>query len=59
MLPWIKPELYAVANSVRNAKATVKPCTDDWCDLDYVGAELKLAWRGIVISELGAEILGD
>ena len=59
VLPWIKPELEAVARSVRNAKSTVEPRTDDWCDLDYVGADLKLAWRGIVISELGAEILGD
>ena len=59
VLPWIKPELEAVAKSVRKAKSTVRPRTDDWCDLDYVGADLKLAWRGIVISELGAKILGD
>jgi len=59
VLPWIKPELEAVATSWRKAKASGRPCADDMCDLDYVGAELKLAWRGIVISELGAEILGD
>jgi len=59
VLPWIRPQLDSVAKSMRPARAAVQPCTDDWNDLDYLGAELKLAWRGIVINELGAKILGD
>lgn len=59
VLPWIEPQLEAVARSARRAEARVEPPTDDWSDVDYVGAELKLAWRAIVMSELGAEILGD
>jgi len=59
VLPWIRPELETLAKSVRPARDTVEPCTDDWNDLDYLGADLKLSWRSIVINELGARILGD
>lgn len=58
-LPWIEAQLEAVARSARRAEATVEPPTDDWSDVDYVGADIKLAWRAIVMSELGAEVLGD
>jgi spermidine synthase len=59
VLPWILPQLEAVARSVRTAKASVEVPTDDWNDLDYAGADLKLSWREIIVNELGAAVLGD
>jgi spermidine synthase len=59
VLPWIRPELESIERTMRPARADVEPCTDDWNDLDYLGSDLKLAWRSIVIKELGAKILGD
>jgi spermidine synthase len=59
VLPWITPQLESLAKSVRPARDLVEPCTVDWNDLDYLGADLKLTWRSIVINELGANILGD
>ena len=59
VLPWIRPQLESIVKSIRPARSSVQPCTDDWNDLDYLGADLKLAWRSIVINELGAKILGD
>jgi len=58
VLPWMLPDLELVARSAHQARATVTPRTDDWDDIDYAGAELKLSWRSIVISELGASVLG-
>jgi spermidine synthase len=59
VLPWIRLKLEAILKSERPAQAVVRPGTDDWSDLDYADAEVRLTWRKIPISELGAKILGD
>jgi hypothetical protein len=59
-LPWIKLQCETLALLPDNKpQETIPLQTDDWSDLDYADADIKLAYRRLVISELGAAILGD
>ncbi|KPK28216.1 MAG: hypothetical protein AMJ61_03195 [Desulfobacterales bacterium SG8_35_2] len=59
VLPHIKYKLDAIAKTMRPAAAVVAPPTDDFNDLDYAGAEIRIALRKILIADMGAEVLGD
>jgi spermidine synthase len=57
----LKPKLKALEALGRPAKrdSAVEVGTDDFCDLDYAEAELRLEWRKLVFQTLGAGILSD
>ena len=55
----IKYRLNDILKSMRPAAATIAPPTDDFNDLDYAGADLRLSLRKILIAEMGAIVLGD
>ena len=55
----IKDRLNDILKSMRPAAATIAPPTDDFNDLDYAGADLRLSLRKILIAEMGAVVLGD
>lgn len=59
VLPFIRLKLDAMAKTMRPATATVVPPTDDFNDLDYAGADIRLALRRILIADMGADVLGD
>jgi hypothetical protein len=44
---------------MRPASKTVPAPTDDFNDLDYAGADIRLALRRILIADMGAAVLGD
>jgi len=59
-LPWIRLQCEALVPLSDNTWADEMPMqTDDWSDLDYADADMKLAYRRLISSELGAAILGD
>jgi len=59
-LPWIKLQCEALKPLPDNTQQSAVPQqTDDWSDLDYADADIKLVYRRLVSSELGAGILGD
>ena len=59
VLPHIKYKLDAIAKTMRTAVARVEPPTDDFNDLDYAGADIRLALRRVLIADMGADVLGD
>ena len=59
-LPWIRLQCEALVPLPDATWKDVMPTqTDDWSDLDYADADMKLAYRRLISSELGAAILGD
>jgi len=55
----IKYKLNDILESMRPAAATIDPPTDDFNDLDYAGADIRLALRKILIADMGAIVFGD
>jgi spermidine synthase len=59
VLPSIQYRLTDILKSMRPATAKVPPPTDDFNDLDYAGADMRLSVRKILIGDMGARILGN
>lgn len=55
----IQHKLDDMLRSMRPATITVPPPTDDLNDLDFAGADMRLAVRKILIADMGASVLGD
>jgi len=55
----IKYKLNDILKSMRPAAASIPPPTDDFNDLDYAGADIRLSVRKILIADMGAIVLGD
>jgi spermidine synthase len=58
-LPEVEHRTRNLVGQGRPAKATVPPATDDFSDVDFVDADLRLEWRKLVLSQIGPEVLGD
>jgi spermidine synthase len=59
VLPSIQHKLVDILKSMRPAIAKVPPPTDDFNDLDYAGADMRLSIRKILIADMGAVVLGN
>ena len=59
VLPSIKYKLNDILQSMRPASARIARPTDDFNDLDYAGADMRLAVRRILIKDMGAIVLGN
>lgn len=49
--------LEGIAWTMRPARATVPPLTDDFNDLDYAGADIRISVRRILIADMGQQSL--
>ncbi|MDW7771694.1 MAG: fused MFS/spermidine synthase [Desulfobulbaceae bacterium] len=59
VLPPIRHKLTDILKSMRPATAKVPVPTDDFNDLDYAGADMRLSVRKILIADMGAIVLGN